>query len=80
MNQVFRLLKNILAIILFISQATLAANPKTYNVLDFGVVADGHTVNTTAIQKLIDDCSAKGGGTVFFPEGKFVSGTILIKD
>lgn len=66
--------------ILFVGQATFAANPKTYNVLDFGVVADGSTVNTPAIQKLIDDCSAKGGGTVFFPEGQFVSGTILIKD
>ncbi|MBL7969336.1 MAG: hypothetical protein JNK09_20195 [Prolixibacteraceae bacterium] len=65
--------------ILFVGQATPAA-PKTYNVIDFGVVADGSTVNTPAIQKLIDDCSAKGGGTVFFPEGQFVSGTILIKD
>lgn len=80
MNRKFCFLKLLLAGFLFVSQATMAASTKTYNVLDFGVVADGSTVNTPAIQKLIDDCSAKGGGTVFFPEGQFVSGTILIKD
>lgn len=44
-----------------------------------GVVGDGVTLNTAAIQKVIDDCSAGGGGTVRFPAGKYLTGTIQIK-
>lgn len=31
-----------------------------------GVVGDGVTMNTTLIQKAIDECSAAGGGTIAF--------------
>lgn len=50
-----------------------------YNILDFGAVADGKTVNTKAIQNAIDKCSGKGG-VVIFPAGDFVSGTLYFKD
>jgi len=43
------------------------------------VVGDGKTVNTAAIQKAIDDCAAAGGGTVRFPAGRYVTGTIELK-
>jgi len=52
----------------------------SFNVTDYGAVGDGTTLNTEAIQKAIDTCSAKGGGTVDFPAGRFLSGTIQIKD
>jgi polygalacturonase len=45
-----------------------------------GLVGDGKTVNTGAIQKAIDDCSKSGGGTVKVGEGRFVTGTIQLKD
>ncbi|MHC4496707.1 MAG: glycoside hydrolase family 28 protein, partial [Planctomycetota bacterium] len=32
-----------------------------------------------AIQKAIDQCSSDGGGTVYFPPGTFLSGTIYMK-
>jgi polygalacturonase len=38
------------------------------------------TINTATIQKAIDDCSAGGGGTIRFPAGRYVTGTILLKD
>ncbi len=44
-----------------------------------GVVGDGTTLNTTVIQKIIDDCSAAGGGTISFPAGRYLTGTIQIK-
>lgn len=50
------------------------------NVQDKGVTADGHTVQTAALQALIDEASAGGGGTLYFPPGDYVSGTIVLKD
>jgi polygalacturonase len=51
-----------------------------FNILKYGAVGDGTTLNTTAIQKAIDACYQSGGGKVIFPEGKFLSGTIVLKD
>ncbi len=53
---------------------------KTVDVTSVGVMGDGVTVNTAAIQKAIDDCSGDGGGKVQFPAGQYVTGTILLKD
>ena len=61
-------------------QAQQPAPTASFNITDFGAVGDGTTLNTDAIQKAIDTCSAKGGGTVDFPSGRFLSGTIRIKD
>ena len=50
-----------------------------YSVLRFGAVSDGKTKNTAAIQKAIDTASAAGGGTVYFPAGRYLSGTLVLK-
>ncbi|WP_448700258.1 glycoside hydrolase family 28 protein [Mucilaginibacter sp. AW1-3] len=55
------------------------SDKKHYLITDFGAVGDGKTMNTIAIQKTIDQCSAKGGGVVEIPEGIFVSGSIFLK-
>jgi polygalacturonase len=47
---------------------------------EMGVVGDGATVNTIAIQKAIDTCSAGGGGAIQFTAGHYVTGTIQLKD
>lgn len=52
---------------------------KSYNIISYGAVGDGISLNTTAIQKAIDHAHAAGGGTVVIPAGKFVSGSILLK-
>jgi hypothetical protein len=49
------------------------------NVVDFGAVPDGVTVNTAAMQKAIDICSQQGGGLVTVPAGRFVTGTLQLK-
>ena len=51
-----------------------------FNVHDFGAKGDGAASDTEAIQQAIDTCSGKGGGVVDLPPGKYVSGTILLKD
>lgn len=52
---------------------------KTFNILDFGAVADGTTKNTEAIAKAIEKCSTSGGGKVIIPAGQFLTGPIHLK-
>jgi polygalacturonase len=52
---------------------------RVYNILDFGAKGDGHTLDTAALQKAIDSCTADGGGTVLVPAGTFVIGTVELK-
>lgn len=49
------------------------------NVRDFHAVADGKVLCTEAIQKAIERCSLEGGGTVYFPPGTYLSGTIVLR-
>jgi polygalacturonase len=51
---------------------------QNFNIIDYGAVADGKTINTTAIQAAIDRC-AQVGGKVVVPAGVFVTGTLYIK-
>lgn len=68
----------ILPLLLFIS---LQITAKDYNILDYGAIADGEILDTKAVQKTIDLCSAEGGGRVIIPSGKTVKiGTIYMKD
>jgi polygalacturonase len=50
----------------------------TYNILDFGANGDGKTINTFAINRAVEMCNKKGGGTVLIPPGVFVSGTVVL--
>ncbi|MBS1511836.1 MAG: right-handed parallel beta-helix repeat-containing protein [Bacteroidetes bacterium] len=51
----------------------------TFNILSYGAVADGLTLNTKAINDAIDACAAKGGGVVEIPRGSFVTGPVIMK-
>ena len=50
-----------------------------YNIVDFGAVSDGKTLNTTAIQNAIDRAFKDGGGRVLVPSGRFLTGSIVLK-
>ncbi len=53
---------------------------KVFNMVDYGAVADGKTLNTKIIQKTIDAASAKkNGGKIVFPKGTFLTGSIQMK-
>ncbi len=49
------------------------------NVTSQGAKGDGRTNDAPAIQKAIDTCARSGGGTVYFPAGNYLSGTITLK-
>ncbi len=50
-----------------------------YNVTDFGVIGDGITNNTAAMRALTKSLDGKGG-TIYFPVGKYVCGSIFLYD
>ena len=49
-----------------------------YNVKDFGAIGDRKTYDTSAIQQALDSAS-KDGGTVYFPQGTYLTGTLYLK-
>lgn len=48
-------------------------------VRDRGATGDGQTKDTPAVQAAIDACAAGGGGTVYFPSGVYLCGSIHLR-
>ena len=61
------------------SSATALHGARTCNPRNFGAKADGTTKDTAAIQKAIDTCAAKGGGTVRLTAGTYLSAPVMLK-
>ena len=55
------------------------AQQKTFNISDYGAMANAKTINTAAIQSAINACYESGGGTVYVPSGTFITGTFSFK-
>ncbi|EHQ26733.1 glycoside hydrolase family 28 protein [Mucilaginibacter paludis] len=51
----------------------------TFNIIKYGAVADGITLNTKSINNAIDACSKNGGGVVLIPQGLWMTGPIVLK-
>ena len=62
---------------LFLCAGTIAATD--YNVLQQGAVGDGKTLNTKSLQSAIDALHAKGGGQLYFPAGRYLTGSLQLK-
>ena len=52
----------------------------TCDVRTCGAVGDGVAVDTPALQRAIDRVAVGGGGTVSLPPGRYVSGSLLLRD
>ena len=50
-----------------------------YNVKFYGTKGDGTAVESNAINKAIEAASKAGGGTVYFPPGNYLTGSIRLK-
>jgi len=51
-----------------------------YNITDYGAKASETIDNASPIQKAIDECAGKGGGSVIFPAGKtFMAGPLHLR-
>jgi hypothetical protein len=62
-----------------ITASVFAADTRV-DIREFGAKGDGKTLCTEAIQKAIDRCADRGGGTVLLPTGTWLSGTITMKN
>ncbi len=73
-------MKKYFTLLLFSLSLYTTATAADVNVKDYGAKGDGTTLDSKSIQQAIDACAQKGGGKVIFPAGKYLSGTIVIKD
>jgi exo-poly-alpha-galacturonosidase len=69
----------LLVALAFAGTATLKGAAKRYGITSAGAVGDGQTLNTRAIQALIDKVAQQGGGTLVVPKGTFVTGALFFK-
>ena len=51
-----------------------------FSVRDFDAIGDGNQLDSPAIQQTIDICAKAGGGKVLLPTGKYLSGTLFLRD
>jgi len=50
-----------------------------FSVRDFGAVGDGIALETRALNQAADACAAAGGGTVYVPPGRYLTGTLRLR-
>jgi polygalacturonase len=62
-----------------LSVAGVCGAENAFDIRQFGAQGDGKTLCTQAIQQAVERCAAAGGGTVFLPPGRWLSGTIFLR-
>jgi len=80
--KLFKVLNAICLLFFTTVSLTTSATPlknTVYNVRDYGAKGDGTTLDTKTINATIDAASEAGGGTVYFPAGNYLTGSIHLK-
>lgn len=57
-----------------------AEHASNFNVREHGATGDGQTLDSRAIQSVIDSCAERGGGTVFLPVGQYLTGSLFLRN
>lgn len=69
----------IFSLMLTLSALADGDSGSSFNVKTFGATGDGATLDSPSINKAIDACAQAGGGTVYFPAGTYLSGSIHLR-
>ncbi len=72
-------MKKVLVVIVGISLNLVAYTQQFYDVTKYGAKRDSSAKATASIAKAITAASKAGGGTVYFPAGKYLTGAIHLK-
>ncbi len=72
------MLKHFLSVIMLLAVTTTALAERV-DMKQAGAVTDGTTVNTRLINSTIERLAGEGGGTLFFPAGRYLTGPIRLK-
>lgn len=51
-----------------------------FNVCEYGAIGDGQKNNTQCIAEIVRKAEKRGGGTIYFPPGRYLTGTVELKD
>jgi len=78
-SRLIRMLSSAVFLTVSVAAANAAQAVNLYNVRELGAAGDGVSKDTPAIQKAVDLAHADSGGTVYFPPGTYLSGTIILK-
>ena len=73
----YLLFLNLMKILIIVSSLIIQIQAATFNVTNYGAVADDKTDNTAAFTKCMEAIDAAGGGKMFIPEGVY-QGRIII--
>ena len=73
-------MKKLIITVLLAASASLSLAAGEYYASQFGIKSNGTTMNTRAIQAAIDHISAEGGGVLRFKVGRYLTGSIHLKD
>lgn len=86
MDRIQSLLTRVLALSLILNQSsTSSAEPKipaqqlTFNIRDYSGGTEEGGLSTGMINRAIEACAAAGGGQVFVPPGRYLTGTIRLR-
>lgn len=72
-------IKRFLLIAVFSTVTAVGFCSSYYNVKDYGAKGDGVNLDSKAINKAIEKAAEQGGGTVYIPGGKYLSGSVRLK-
>jgi len=70
---------SLIAALLALAVPLTAATSSVYNVREFGATGDGKTKDTAAIMSAVAACAQAGGGTIYFPAGRYLSGSLHLE-
>ena len=70
--------RRLLPLLLLLAGAKAQAAGPMFNVVDYGARNDGSASSTAAIRSAIQAAKEAGGGTVYVPAGKYVTGPIQL--
>jgi polygalacturonase len=72
-------MKKTLLLLTVLYLCLLSVRAERVDMLKLGAKPDGNKLNTVLINKTIDTLNVNGGGTLFFPAGKYLTGAIKLK-